>query len=118
MSKIYSSTMDILRDEINNSDLKSTYNFSIDYYLDISTPIIEITSFETLSIDVIINLWTIINNWIQKYHINLINEFYNDADNNDNKYPIRIDIYRHNNLSEMPLHVKVLSSSIDLKSFL
>lgn len=112
MSKIYSSTMDILRNTLKSADLKLTHYLSIDYYQDIDIPVVEIRSFETLSIYTVIGIYDIIKSWIKKHYKDIVNEFYNDV---DDKYLIRIDIYRSNSLSEMPLNVKILSTIIDFK---
>lgn len=114
MEKIYSSTMDILRDTLRNTDLNLTHNLSIDYYYDINIPVVKIASFETLSMYTIIEIYDIIKAWTEKHYNDLINEFYNDT---DKKYLIKIDIYRVNSLSEMPLNIKILSTTIDLNDY-
>lgn len=114
MSKIYSSTMDILRDTLRNTDLNLIHELSIDYYYDINIPVVKIISFETLSMYTIIKMYNIIQDWAKKYYNDLINEFYK---NTDKKYLIKIDIYRVNSLSEMPLNMKILSTTIDLNDF-
>ena len=114
MEKIYSSTMDILRDTLRNTDLNLTHKLSIDYYYDINIPVVKIISFETLSMYTIIEMYNIIKDWAEKHCNDLINEFYKDA---DEECLIEIDIYRVNSLSEMPLNMKILSTIIDLNNY-
>lgn len=113
MPKIYSSTMDILRDTLRNTDLKLTHDLSIDYYWDIDIPVIEIRSFETLSIYTVIEIYDIIKDWIKKHYNDLITEFYT----NTSKKHLIVDIYRVNSLSEMFLNIKILSTTIDLNNY-
>lgn len=121
IEKIYSSTMNVLEDTIKNHDLFIVYNLNCEFYYDLycdtNIPVIRINSYEAFNFEDINILYKLIQSWAKKYYKVLMDEFYKNY-NGYPEYPIYIEIYKHESLSEVPLSIKVLDDTIYLESFM